>query len=494
MSCKRLPNLLAPLVGLALLTGLVLTLPARAGTLDKGLLGQTGDVIAYLKENGYQNVGVLPFKVKRGNRPAQYDAGPLGTGIPRRLENALIMTMEPNEKRAIGVIRNAMGTANRAKAGAYTTSASAYKKLFALKYDLAWGSKPVSADAFLTGTVSNTGSDRTRTTVVVDLIDGRSWVKNKVQPRKSWTFTVRTDRVLLADLGYNFALSRSTLNRTWTVARRDQAATEQATRQDQKGDAREGTGQSKAHTPEDIAGFRFEIKYDGEKQAITPLTQGEGANSPDYQVPAPTPGKKITMHLTRTDGEDRRLGLVLMVNGKSSWKMEDCEPIAAKKWLYDLKDKDNENEWQGFYMDLDGKNLLPFRALTQEESEENVRALGERAGWIDVYVFASKEKGAPPPGGGDEQELVTTRNLGGARVKPRGLTELRSQLMAANRLREKKTLVNKRSVGGLILHEVEPVEGGTISTAELPNPELIGKLFIRYYVPSTGGTGGTTQP
>src|SRR5438874_1938014 len=103
-------------LGLAFVAGLVWSaVPAstRAGSLDRTILEKSGDVVAYLKKKKIQNVGVLPFRVKLGERQAVFAGGPLATNLPRRIENALIMTMDPDEENVIGIIRDAVSTASK---------------------------------------------------------------------------------------------------------------------------------------------------------------------------------------------------------------------------------------------------------------------------------------------------------------------------------------------------------------------------------------------
>ena len=61
---RAVPALLVPLA--AALLWSAGAGPARAGSLDKALLQNSPDIIDFLKEQGYRNVGVLPFKVKKG--------------------------------------------------------------------------------------------------------------------------------------------------------------------------------------------------------------------------------------------------------------------------------------------------------------------------------------------------------------------------------------------------------------------------------------------
>src|SRR5262245_9940206 len=121
-ACSFLPRAL-------LVLGLAWLLPAptaRAANLDEALLsqtaqGETGPVrkLAHVLnqlavKHGYTNVGVLPFKVQKGKAKATYVAAPLATLLPARLETAMLMVLDADEKKALGVITDAAGTASRA--------------------------------------------------------------------------------------------------------------------------------------------------------------------------------------------------------------------------------------------------------------------------------------------------------------------------------------------------------------------------------------------
>jgi hypothetical protein len=76
---------------LALAGALVLSGQAVAANLDKGLVDGAPEILAALKKAGVKAVGVLPFQVKLGERPASFTTSPLSTTLPTRLENALIL-------------------------------------------------------------------------------------------------------------------------------------------------------------------------------------------------------------------------------------------------------------------------------------------------------------------------------------------------------------------------------------------------------------------
>ncbi len=519
--------------GLATLAGLLLmTTPsprAEASSLDKALLMNAGDVVEYLKKNKIKTVGVLPFQVKRGSRAASLTASPLSTNMPERIENALIMVMDPDESKAVGIIRNATAAVSKAKVGQYRTSRAAYDKLFKPTYDLSWSGKTARADAFLTGVVTNSGTNRGETIVELQLLKPDSFKSGKLKPVTIKRFKSRTDAMLVADLGYNFALSPKVLKRGpgLKVAKRsnDDLVIDQTTAEDEKGDRRVQDGQSAAHTPANIAGFVFELEYNGVKQAVRRKAGGDGAKQPEYEAPAPKPGDRVAMYMTRVDESDRKLGVLLLVNGKSTFNFEEGEPMALRKWILGPTTTGKRQEWLGFYTDKAEGNLHRFRALTSEDSLVHMDQLGEKAGQIEVMVFGSgeqpekqgkvedpdKEKDADtekkdegkekkdadkkdeekekkagdkdekPPVQDDKDMFVSTRGVVKGRSNRLSLEDLRAQLMKANNVKQKKSLVNRRSAGGLILHDVEPIDGGTFATTDLPYPQVLGHLIIRYY-------------
>ncbi|MFO0843636.1 MAG: hypothetical protein U0797_14775 [Gemmataceae bacterium] len=479
MSLRRIV-LTAAALGVALWSG-----NARAGHLDKGLIGHGGQVIDALKGEHVKNVGVLPFKVKKGERQALYAGAPLSVNMPERLENALIMAMDPEEKPAVNVIRDAAGAASKAGVGSYLTSERAFNALFAQNYPLAWGQSRVKADGFLTGTVTNTG-DRSKATVEIGLIKPGTFGK---APKTICKFDVSTDRQALADLGYNFSLSRSVLKRGYKRSDGDQQVQQQVKQEDQQGQKKPQTKQQTSqHSPDNVAGISYELRYNGEKQTITPLQGSQGASQSEWLAPPVKEGTKIEMVLTRKEAGEHKMGVLLLVNGRSSWKNESGDPLLnMKRWIRLGRHKDVPDLFEGRYEDLEGKNLLKWKALSAEEStKEKADELGNRAGWIDVYVFANKE-GQPPTGTQqDEKDMfVTTRALPKARSAT--FRAARAELCRINNVKMKEVkgasggFITKRGEGGLIDYEVEPVEGGKIGTDDFPNPELLGHLAIRYW-------------
>jgi hypothetical protein len=451
---------------------LALLIPAtatRAAHLDEALLRAAPDILAQLRKHECKNVGVLPFQVKKGTRQASYTAAPLATSLPGRLENALIMRQE-DYREPIGVIRDAAGTANRAKVGSYLRDPSAFNKLFKTSYDLAWGNKKVMSNAFLTGIVTNSG-DHSKTTIQLQLLTPDSRQSGSLKLiRVGKPIVVMTDRSLLRDLGYTYVLSRSVAKRGVDEEQRDQQAVQQIRRQEQNLN-QPSEGENVDPATLEIAGFAFELRYDGVRQQFRPMAQSQqGAKALQYQADPPKAGAKMALMLKRLAVGDQTLGVVLKVNGRSTWEEEDDEPIRCSKWIYYPKRKGVEDEYEGIQMDVEGKNVRPFEVLPAAESAKRASELGERAGWIDIDVFASGEDDS-----GDLQELkISARGMARSSKKYVTLKDLQAALRKANN-------VGAITPRGLVEPAREPTKEAKVLQGNFPNPVHLGGISIKYY-------------
>jgi hypothetical protein len=458
---------------------------AEAANLDKGLLKETGPIMDKLAEHSVKTVGVLPFRVKKGERQAGFDAAPLATGLPGRIENALIVGPGGSALKAIGVIRDATAAANKAKVGPWMTSKAAFDRLFSTPYPLAWGNTSKKPDAFITGEVINSAGDRYHTRVIVQMITAKSWKAGKPDPIKIHEFKVDTDRSLLRDLGYAYALPRALTKKKGVKSRDlDQQAVQQVDKEEQGQKQKAETTEEKkqtSHTPDNVAGFRFEIEYNKAKQEITARTGGSQAQQPGFRVNAAEPGQEVWLYLTRVSGDDGKLGAVIKVNGKSVYEEQDTESIGCKKWIYDPSAKDKRWDFGGFYFGKD--SVKPFKVLTAEESEVKASELGSRAGWIDIDIFASGGSGGGGGGGQQEEELlISTR--GAVKARSTTLKDLQTRIAKANNLKLVKSTFKAR--GGIIHMDSEPRSAEPLGSDELPNPKRIGGISIQYYE-NTGG-------
>jgi hypothetical protein len=330
---------------LALVAGVWASIPAfvRADRLDDKLKDQVDKVVVkYLKDKGYKNVGVLPFRVQKGNKPSSFRVGPINTNLATRLENALVIFGGKTEAEAFAVIHDAgVNARQQARANAWFTGSQQQKaidnavaqrkKMFNTAMPMAWGQRKVKPDVLLTGLVINRG-DRTRTTVRIEAIDKKTPAKLD----KITEFAVATDASLVRDLGYNFALSRA--KKRSAVRKRSQENDDgvlQEAKQDEKKQQQKKDPTNKPQqktdgvaTPASIAGIEFKMLVDGQPADVK---QSDTQNA-KYAVASPRPGQKIIFSLTNNDKE-RTLGVVLKLNGISTINQQKDESIRCRKWV-----------------------------------------------------------------------------------------------------------------------------------------------------------------
>jgi hypothetical protein len=452
---------------------------ARADNLDAPLAGYTEkDVLTALKLKDVKHVGVLPFRVKKGKAAESFLSAPLCQSMTTRLENTLILVDPQNPEDTIGIIRDAALTASHQKGGAWFKDAAARKKLFDLTYTPAYGTAKVKADAFLTGVIESPGREG-KVKVKIEMFTRKSPELVKVSE-----FSVEPDRYLLADLGYNFNLSRTAV-RSRSTRERDRMVVSLVRRRDEGQPPPPGSEVTTA-TPENVGGFTVGVLYGDRPVEIKPLS--EGSTDTTWTLPAIPPGTEFTLELTYNGRVDGNLGVIVTVNGKSTWQQESGDSITLRKWLYDRSSLNKVDAYKGFY--LDEKQYLPFKVLGVEESAARANEFGDRAGWIQIDVFASGDQ----PSQTDEPKRVTSRGLPRAvdpktkRFLPvhfRSLADAQKQLAQVNHV--KRSLVRGRSPdeGGLIVPGDSPITVDEVKKGQLPNPVLIGTLKIRYYNPTT---------
>ncbi len=469
---------IATTLALAFLSSNIST--AWAGQLDRELIKNTGPILEYLSKHKVVNVGVLPFVVKKGSREASFVAAPLALSMPTRLENTLIMALEED---SFGIVRDSAGTANKAKVGDYLGKKADFDKLFATKYDRAWDRVPVRVDCFLTGRVEYSPKNPAKSKVIIEAFDRTSWKDGKVVLKTVDEFDVPIDRTLLAEQGYNFALSRSALSPKVKPSDRTKLASRLVMRRE-VGSTVSEEGVNDTATPDDIAGFAFEVRYDGKKQEIKLIqSTKDGQKAPEYELPSAPPGTKITMHLKRTDADEGALGIVLKVNGLSTCDKEDADSYLCRRWIFGPEMVGKPDTYKGFYMGADASQLFLFEAMGKEEAKGLNNKLGARTGWIDIDVFASQGEKKPKLAKAELEEseapLVMTRSVPRNAKKGTKFEDYQKALFTANRQHRVESLVRMKALG-IVYHAVAPVPSSPISETTLPNPEHIGHLSIRY--------------
>jgi len=391
-----------------------------AGELEKQLLKHAPAVLKSLRDQGCQNVGVLKFRVKKGNEPATDRAGTLNIRLAEKLELALILANSAQDP--VGVIRNASRTAAGISGASHLTQ-EGRQQLFTAKYPLAWGDEEVVPDAFLTGAVLISQDLRTMTVGIMAFRKAGDGLEQLVR------FDVRPDLEDLLESGESFTVrgifDQGTLR--LTQEERQEKATAEAVQASTAVKAETATAtkpvSAKLHplSPENSdSPIGLEIQYDGQPQSIE---FREGAAF----LPEPQEGQKVVLVVRRKGADRSKLGIVVKVNGESTLDRLKLPDAQCRVWV--MGPEQTEFALQGFY--VDDKTLLPFKVLSQAESKSREVDYGEFVGTISVSVFP-EQKTKPKPSTDlltDEGEdfLVLTRSAF-PDDRPKNFGALRQQL------------------------------------------------------------------
>jgi hypothetical protein len=419
-----------------LLAWMIAPFPTRADNIDENLLKEGRKLFQTLKERNWNNVGVLKFRVKKGDRDATFEAGLLNANMATRLEYALVL--ENSNDNPIGITRDASrvaaGLLKVDKKSSYL-DADYRQKLFGLNYPLAWGKNAVKVDAFLTGMVV-LGRDFRKTTVLIEAFDVKN---NKIE--ELLRFTVETDRSILADSGESFSL----------VKRGDDADANDVAIEDVSA-RNEGKVKAASTSVDSLVGL--EIYYNDQLQQLI-ADPGTG----EKRVPEPKEGAKVHFVLRNKSAE--KLAVVLRVNGLNTLNKEGPERQIDRctRWILAPR---KEYAIRGFY--LPDNSIEAFKVA----SPAGLVALDpQKIGLIELAVFRESEVG----------DLLATKqqtNLRGLALgdsRPATVTDLQKMI--------RKSWGPAATKGLIMPGEVRP--GQVIETDEVKNPIFAGLMTIRYY-------------
>jgi hypothetical protein len=409
---------------------------ARADNLDVRLLREATAVMQVLQDRQYKNIGVLKFRVQKGEREPSFDVGLLNANMATRLEYALILAN--NESNPIGITRDASRTAASLDKKASYLMADQRKGLFELRYPLAWGKDRVSVDAFLTGVVQ-LDRDFRKTTVAIESFD-----RKDAELQQIVKFTVDTDRSILSDAGETFSLVKRNMGLSQRGDELDEAAVKNA--------AERSDGKASKNTDPVEQVLDLGIYYDGNKQEIK--TEADG----NRRVAGPPDGKPVWFTVKNKTKD--RLAIVLRVNGVNTLHKEGPEKQVDQctKWVLD---PDTLYSIKGFY--LRDNRVEEFKV----QSPAGLTSLDpQKLGLIEVAVFQK----------GEDKDPLTSK-----RISLRGLTAEQSP----DTFKELKELVFKAAqprpaFKGLIMPgETKP--GQEIKEVKVEDLNYAGSMTIRYF-------------
>jgi hypothetical protein len=298
-------------------------------------------------------------------------------------------------------------------------------------------------------------------TVVVEAFGLKSSKQDKVLE-----FPVKTDRSLLADLNESFLMKSSVLKKHTRAIELDEEAADDAADRDKPANST-STDEEKL--------LDYEIRYDNVAQAVTidPKYPGE------LRVAEPNESQVVTF-LVRSLAQER-IGLVLMVNEKSTLYEQQGPPSNCLAWVLDPARRYMIKGYQ-----QDNQTFKPFRVLSAAESAAT--AYNENSGLIQFHLFRS---GAP--GGsqsiterdGSSHDDTTGQSMN---ISLRGLS--RSALEKSGQTRSLEAIQqafgvragSSRRTRGLIVDDSNVAEGA-IQNDEVKNPVHIQTIVVRYYRP-----------
>jgi hypothetical protein len=375
---------------------------ASAEEFEKALREKAPDIVKYLKEKKYSNVGVLKFRTKLGEEQPGDNAGPLNRTLAERLEIALVLANDLKEP--VGVLRNASARAAKIK-GANHLTAEGRKALFQTRYPIAWGDTDADADAFLTG-VALVDSKTDTITVSVQAFDRTSTKLEQVALVKS-----KVNLTDLMDSGGSFLLRGAFDDGKPKLTLPD------AGQQVVKTAARVRAKEETFPLDDPKAPVALEIRYDG-KPVRVEFRDGKGF------VPEPQEGQKVILVVRRKDRSPARLGVVLRVNGENTLYKDRLPPAQAHMWV--MSPDSDPLEVEGFKTGKDSGEA--FRILSPAESKRQEMNYGADVGTISLTVFHEGKAGAPDLAE-DEDIAAITRGVFPT-DRARNLSALRAQLRA----------------------------------------------------------------
>jgi hypothetical protein len=435
---------------LAALAAASLPAAVRADQIDKRLNDEMPDVSRHLHKKGYKNVGVLRFRVQVGKKTASFDNAPYNGNMPLRVENLLIMNSGDRETPDVGVIRNAGAAAAAAKIGDWFGNEKERKKLFDVHYLLAWDDKKVTADAFLTGLVS-VSSDLKKTTLSLTCFD-----KDNLEPKEILTFTIATDREVVRDLGYSFVVDGKA--RASMVTKRSSADVDRNVLASVNDQAK----------PDNVAGIQMTILVDEKPVKIQAAKDEEG---PRWQLECPPEDEALAVRLRNVT--DKTLAVVLKLNGVSTLKQQTRSPDHCQKWIIRAG---KAIVLKGFYTPAGDKLLMkPFKVLVGEKALEAKAQLGDRAGLMELDVFAEgaesdddgleyTAKGLPPSKEKEKEKLA----------KAHSYKAVRATLLKDAKLKTETTVAQKV----VLVPDKEAIKAGKGKEVDFDS-HSVGRLVVK---------------
>ena len=395
-SCSTRARALAYVLGslLAVVTMVSASVAHAGDNIDVAISETVPLLLAKLKEQNLKTVGVLPFRLKQSGKE-ELAGALIQTNMALRIEQAMAVYRDPDQP-----VNVAFGTLNQARKSipdAEFLTSKGRKKLFDVSYELPVGETKAKLDGFVTGVVEVSPDWRT-TKIYFEYC----LASNPAKLNKSGPFDIKTDRKMLVSMGKGFTTPKQLASRSITTAlvmEGVQNDIDFQLQEDKKADIKspeQRVGRPISTNPFQSAPVTLKVKYDNQDQV---LTQDEFGGKGNATIVDPKAGQKVTFELT--NNTDKKVGVVLAINGKSLLYDEyTVNPDEASKFVLDPR---RTYSVAGVYQ-RDHKGIQPVVGLSDSQTSEITKAIpSEAAGLIHMYVYqesAGRSSGSGSTGSG----------------------------------------------------------------------------------------------
>jgi hypothetical protein len=430
-----------------------LALAEELHSLERTLLNKAPQILKFARDQHYQNIGILKFRIREWRGQPSDRAGVLNLNLADRLELALILKNQLGEP--VGIVHNASAVA-AAIPGASHLTKEGRPKLFAASYPLAWGSSTVVPDAFLVGVVQ-VEEDFQTAVIRISAFDRKN---------DNWQivaeFKARLTTNDLAEMGISFTTRGGFNNGQFNLSNEDE--NKQANKEAALVALAVKTKQARHPLDDPASPVVLTIQYDG--QPVTVEFRGGGGAF----VPEPNEGQRVSLVIGRRNPEDKtRYAVVLKVNGENTLYRQRKKDLDCNAWV--LEPGEQPLTIDGFQITDTAKQK--FTVLSKAASKSREMDYGADVGTISMTVFQPNSAVTPPlpasNNSAEDDDFAALSHGNFLKESPDSLFLLQSQLL-------------KQMRAGLIA-EGKTEAGATRTVKFDPDPVPVLVASVTYYKP-----------
>lgn len=425
-------------------------------SLERALRTAAPGLLRFAKDRRFANVGVLKFRIKKGDGQLSESVGAMNLRLAERLETALILANDVRQP--IGIVHDASSVAATIPGASHLTK-EGRQQLFKSKYPLAWGDSQVSPDAFFVG-IAHISADYKTMTVGIAICD-----RNAEELINVTQFDAKPNTTTLVETGESFSV-RGLFDggKVEINPKRAEVLVTESTIQ-QAANARQDFSNHPLNSS--TSPVALDVRYD-DKRIDFEFKAGE------IRIREPLEGEQVTFTLRRRDPKDeRRYACVLKVNGENTLFHQRQNDFDCNKWV--LEKAHDKLVVRGFQK-TDNK-VAPFKILSRAESQAKQMDYSADIGLISLTVFVETGKNNPLPRplainlADEDEDAAIIQAARFPDKKPKSLDALKSQITFISKTRG-------------VIDEGKDEKGDTITVPFDADPRPIMSATVRYYRPN----------